>query len=382
MRSSAWAGVSASSTCSAPRQAAIPASTSRFAPAPGGSERTARTAPPETKNAFCQPGSIAGAIRQSSSLRRRSSRRRRSIDVLEGLDPVSQPGRLLVAQALGEIREPCSEPRQRAALVEPLELLRGARGERARCQGGPATARDRPERARLLRDHEVLAPPPQVQPVLRPAPARVGRWLELADQPHLLERRLELGAEDAPLDPRRARAVRPRPTVAGDRCGNTSGGARAGRGPDRRTAPGRGGRERGRCPACSAHRAPGAACRRPAACAEPQASVARRAGARPSPGRARSGGRAPRPSPRHRAARGGTAGSGRRRNGPGRRGRPGAGGLRAAAARAPRCRAEAPRGAARAAPATAAPGSAGRSGRCARRAASSPAKARKRSRTR
>ena len=36
--------------------------------------------------------------------------------------------------------------------------------------------------------------------MLLPAPARVGRRLELADQPQLLERRLELGTEDAPLN--------------------------------------------------------------------------------------------------------------------------------------------------------------------------------------
>jgi hypothetical protein len=38
--------------------------------------------------------------------------------------------------------------------------------------------------------------------VLLPAAARVGRRLELPDQPQLLQRRLELGAEHAPLDPR------------------------------------------------------------------------------------------------------------------------------------------------------------------------------------
>ena len=37
-------------------------------------------------------------------------------DVLERLDPVAKPGRLLVALALGEVRESCAEPRKRPAL--------------------------------------------------------------------------------------------------------------------------------------------------------------------------------------------------------------------------------------------------------------------------
>ena len=37
--------------------------------------------------------------------------------------------------------------------------------------------------------------------MLLPAAARVRRGLELADQPELLERRLELGAQHAPFDP-------------------------------------------------------------------------------------------------------------------------------------------------------------------------------------
>ena len=57
-----------------------------------------------------------------------------------------------------------------------------------------------PQRARLPRHDELLAAAPEVDTVLLSAPARVGRRLELADQPHLFERRLELGAQDAPLD--------------------------------------------------------------------------------------------------------------------------------------------------------------------------------------
>src|SRR5205085_1392651 len=52
-----------------------------------------------------------------------------------------------------------------------------------------------------LRDDEVVAPAAQVDAVLLPTAARVGGRLQLPDQPQLLERGLELGAEHAPLDP-------------------------------------------------------------------------------------------------------------------------------------------------------------------------------------
>ena len=199
MRSSAWAGVSASSSFGSPA--------SRD---PGlDLEVCARTRRQRANGPDCAAGDEERFLPAWLDRRRDQAELEPAQalqpaqaldDVLEGVDPVSQAGRLLVAQALGEIREPCSKARQRAALVEPLELLRGARSERARCQRRPATARDRPQRAWLLRDHELLASPTQVQPVLLPAPARVGRRLELPDQAQLLECRLELGTEDSPLD--------------------------------------------------------------------------------------------------------------------------------------------------------------------------------------
>ena len=64
----------------------------------------------------------SGTPRASAAARAGAGGRRRS----EGLDPVSQSGCFLVAQALGQIREPRSEPVERPALVELLELLRRA----------------------------------------------------------------------------------------------------------------------------------------------------------------------------------------------------------------------------------------------------------------
>ena len=93
------------------------------------------------------------------------------------------------------------EAGQWAVGEELLELLR--RGAR-KCAGGerglPAAA-DRAELGRGLGDDELVASASQVDaPVLLSA-AGVGGRLKFSDQPELFERRLELGAEDAPLDP-------------------------------------------------------------------------------------------------------------------------------------------------------------------------------------
>ena len=121
--------------------------------------------------------------------------------MLEGLDAIAQPGRLLVAEVPGQVGEAFAKTGQRPVIEETVELLGRARGERARREGCPAAARDRAELGRGLGDDEVLAPALQVHAVLLPAAAGVGRRLELADQAHLLERGFQLGAEHAPLDP-------------------------------------------------------------------------------------------------------------------------------------------------------------------------------------
>jgi hypothetical protein len=121
--------------------------------------------------------------------------------VLEGLDPVAQSGRLLVAELVRQACEPGAKARERSAVEDVVELGRGARGEGARREGSPPSARDRAELGRGLRDDQLVATPPQIDAVLPPAAARVGGWLELANQPQFLERGFELGAKDAPLDP-------------------------------------------------------------------------------------------------------------------------------------------------------------------------------------
>src|SRR4029079_7540947 len=79
--------------------------------------------------------------------------------VLERLDPVPEPRRLLVAEALGEVREPGTQARQRAAFEQTLELRVRCRREGAGGQRRPPAAADRSQRTRLLGDHEVVASP-------------------------------------------------------------------------------------------------------------------------------------------------------------------------------------------------------------------------------
>src|SRR4029079_5557508 len=62
-------------------------------------------------------------------------------------------------------------------------------------------AAERAELRRRLADDEVVASLSQVKAVAAWAAAGVRRRLQRSDQPHLLQCRLELGAEHAPLDP-------------------------------------------------------------------------------------------------------------------------------------------------------------------------------------
>src|SRR5204863_5704168 len=98
-------------------------------------------------------------------------------------------------------REPSAQPRQRPALEQAVELTLGARRQRTGRERCPPPARDRAELGRRLSDDELLAAALQVDAALLPAAARVRGRIELADQPQLLERGLELRAEHAPFDP-------------------------------------------------------------------------------------------------------------------------------------------------------------------------------------
>src|ERR671930_1171259 len=121
--------------------------------------------------------------------------------MLERLDAIAQPGGLLVAKVLGQVREPHPKTWQRSALEETIELLGRARSERAGGKRRPPAARDRAEWRRSLLDDEIVASAPEVEAVLFPTAARIGRWGELPNQPQLFECGLELRAEHVPLDP-------------------------------------------------------------------------------------------------------------------------------------------------------------------------------------
>src|SRR4051812_35855583 len=96
-----------------------------------------------------EAGSPAGLGRGSDEARPQLAQPRQALEALDYrlqcLDPVAQPGRLLVAQALGQVREPGAKPRQRTAVEQARELLVAGRRQRAGGQAGLAAAADRPE---------------------------------------------------------------------------------------------------------------------------------------------------------------------------------------------------------------------------------------------
>ncbi len=122
-------------------------------------------------------------------------------ELLERVDAVAETGRFFVAEAFGQVGQSLPETGQRASVEEMLELVEGGVGERARCELGLPAAADGAELGRGLGDDELVASTLQVETVVGSSAAGVGGRLQFADQPELLERGLELGAEDAPFDP-------------------------------------------------------------------------------------------------------------------------------------------------------------------------------------
>src|SRR5262249_21197977 len=90
--------------------------------------------------------------------------------------------------------------RQRAAFEETIELVGRARAKGSRCERRSPAAGNRAELALGLRHDKIVAPALEVEARRLPSPARIGRGIELADQPYLLKRSLELRAQHAPLD--------------------------------------------------------------------------------------------------------------------------------------------------------------------------------------
>src|SRR5207253_1770713 len=116
-------------------------------------------------------------------------------DLLERLDPVAQASRVLEAQVVREPLELRVQLRQGVVQRLPLHALQSTRRElRA------AAALDRAELARLRRTDDAVAATAEVDVTVWPRGACVRGRSQLADQAQLLERGLELRAEDAPLD--------------------------------------------------------------------------------------------------------------------------------------------------------------------------------------
>ena len=133
--------------------------------------------------------------RQRSSARSRSSRsssrQTSSSAAIRSRSRAASSKRRASASA----REPPPQPRERARRT--LELV----GEqRPRGELRPPPRADRPERRRLRRGDDAVAALPEPHVALGARDARVRRRTQLADEPQLVERRLELGAEHAPLD--------------------------------------------------------------------------------------------------------------------------------------------------------------------------------------
>ena len=111
-------------------------------------------------------------------------------DGLERLDPVAQPRGVLEAEVAREPLQLRPQLRQRVLERLPLDALQGARGElRA------SAALQRAELGRLRRADDAVAAAAEVDVTVGSRGARVRRRTQLADQPQLLERRLELRAE-------------------------------------------------------------------------------------------------------------------------------------------------------------------------------------------
>ena len=197
---------------SAGLQAARPASSSSSAPVPGGSGRTLRTSPAGDEEAVA-PAGLGGRCDQARPQLSQPLEPGETLDdLLERLDPVAEPCGLLVAEALGEVREPVPQARERPAFEQALELLVRGRGQRAGGQAGLPPAADRPERARLLRDHEVVAPAPEVDAALAAAGCASSRAARAPGSAAAPRARPRAPSRARATRSGRARAAPPRPT--------------------------------------------------------------------------------------------------------------------------------------------------------------------------
>ena len=116
--------------------------------------------------------------------------------LLERREAVAETRRVLEALVAGESREPRAERHDGR-----LDVVRLVAVERPRRTTRDALRGERPEARRLVRDAPARSAAPEVDVAVGARAARVRRRPQVAEEPQLLERRLELRARLAPLDP-------------------------------------------------------------------------------------------------------------------------------------------------------------------------------------
>ena len=133
-RSSACSGVSVLAGSAGRRQSAKPASTSTRAPAARRQRADRADLAAADEERLPPPGLDRRCDQAALELAQLLEPAQALDHLLERLEPVAQPRRLLVAEALGQVGEPLPQARQRAAVEQSLAFLRGAQRERARRQ--------------------------------------------------------------------------------------------------------------------------------------------------------------------------------------------------------------------------------------------------------
>ena len=141
---------------------------------------------------------------------------------LERADPAPEIARLELVVGLGERRQAAPEPVEDRTVEQVVELLGAAPLERPGGSLGLCAAPERAVRGGERADDDALATAMEVDVPLRLGRAGVRGRAKLADQPHLLERRGQLGARRAATRRDRAGRAPPRRSVAGVPSGSTT----------------------------------------------------------------------------------------------------------------------------------------------------------------